>query len=84
MEEERPLRSRVALKIITMKREGDTPQLVGEQYVNVSGRELWASVREKHYKWEEVMEAPATFQFGVLYVMYGGKRAWIYNLEEGE
>ena len=84
----RLLKSRVLLTITTMEKiqEGEKTsfRVVKKNYESVSGRELQESYEQdlnKGLKREivEVHEAPHEFVFGVLYVLVGGKRAWIFR-----
>ena len=84
----RLLKSRVLLIITTMEKiqEGEKTsfRVVKKNYESVSGRELQESYEQdlnKGLKREivEVYEAPREFVFGVLYVLVGGKRAWIFR-----
>lgn len=83
----RIFKSKVLLIIITFQNVMDeTGIAVGQMkeikrdYVNISGRELQASVDEQKRRVEVVYEEPQRIQQGVVYVLPDGKRAWIYKL----
>ena len=83
----RIFKSKVLLIIITFQNVMDeTGIAVGQMkeikrdYVNISGRELQASVDEQKRRVEVVYEEPQRIQQGVVYVLLDGKRAWIYKL----
>lgn len=87
MEEKRIFKSKVLLKITDMVKEVDNDgkeivRAVNEHYETIKGKELWESYlsNKAAHPIEEVMKKPDKIQFGVIYVLYGGKRAWIYNL----
>lgn len=83
----RIFKSKVLLTIITFQNVMDETGIaigqmkeVKRDYVNISGRELQASVDEQKRKVEVVYEEPQRIQQGVVYVLPDGKRAWIYKL----
>lgn len=86
----RIFKSKILLIITTMKKEEEDNRIVyrvkTKEYANISGHSLEKSLEEDKAKGlkrevQLVMEEPKEFVFGVLYVLYGGKKAWIYNLE---
>lgn len=81
---ERLFKSRVLVTIISMKKVDDGLFVSKKDYETVSGRALQESIStdiSNGIKREvvEVDEAPRQFTFGVVYVLRGGKRAWIYK-----
>lgn len=58
-------------------------KVVNRSYQTIRGRELEDSIKSDSLKgitheFVTVYEEPTEFQFGVIYVLYGGKRAWTY------
>lgn len=81
---ERLFKSRVLVTIISMEKVDNGFFVTRKNYETVSGRALQESIDtdiSKGIKREivEVNEAPQQFTFGVVYVLRGGKRAWIYK-----
>lgn len=81
---ERLFKSRVLVTIISMQKAEDAFIIAEKHYEVVSGRVLQESIDMDisngiKRKIVEVNEAPQRFTFGVVYVLRGGKRAWIYK-----
>lgn len=50
-----------------------------ENWVQIRGKDLENSLKESNRKVEIVYGAPKNFQFGVLYILADGKKAWVYK-----
>lgn len=61
---------------------------INKKYENIKGKDLADSLYQERTQGYErtvevVFQEPQEIKFGVVYVLYGGKRVWIYNLKEG-
>ena len=81
--------SKVLLKITNMVKETDedgneTVRAINEKFETVKGRDLWSSYlqNKEAHPIVKVYEQPHEFNFGVVYALANGKRAWIFNLKE--
>ena len=89
MKEERVFKSKILLIVTEMIKEKDNEQtiyqVVNKHYENISGCALESSLKEEKELGRVrtvkiVNHEPEQIEFGVVYVLLGGKRAWIYNL----
>lgn len=87
MGEERLFKSRVLLKITEFEKVGEennqtSLKITNEIYDKVKGKDLVSSLYGTERKVQVVNSAPKNFQFGVLYVLQTGDRAWIFKQKE--
>ena len=87
MEEERLFKSKVLLKITEFEKvEGEENQIslkiTNEIYEKVKGKDIVESLYGTKRAVKVVNSAPKNFQFGVLYVLQTGDRAWIFKQKE--
>lgn len=60
---------------------------INKKYDNIKGKDLADSLYQekaqgRSRKIEVVFQEPQQIKFGVVYVLCGGKKVWIYNLKE--
>lgn len=60
---------------------------ISKKYENIKGKDLADSLSQERAQGREravevVFQEPQEIKFGVVYVLCGGKRVWIYNLKE--
>lgn len=86
--ERRIFKSKVLLKITEAVKQKDEAgndilKVISEKYEQVSGKQLWESYCEdkRAHPIFEVFEKPRELQAGAIYVLNGGKRAWVLNIK---
>ena len=80
----RIFKSKILMKITEFEKvEGENNEtslkVTKENWVQIRGKDLEDSLRESNRKVEIVYGTPKNFQFGVLYILADGEKAWVYK-----